>query len=131
VLHFYLQIVIKHCIIMSIPTTELLRVAAILLKLFLVIQNNVMAIFGLSANYDAEAKVIFLGNSMNLASSLVNHSCEPNMYVVSYGTTTVFRAKRPIKKGEQLTYCYLNAAISSSYQERRDDLYESHKFNCM
>jgi SET domain len=115
---------------MKIPIKEIVRVAAILLKLFLVIQNNVMSILCFKANYDAEPKMIFLGNCLNLASSLVNHSCDPNMFQVSYGTTTVFRAKRPIKEGEQLTFSYSMLATTSSYQDRQEDLYESNKFYC-
>jgi SET domain len=115
---------------MKIPQSELLPMAAILTKLFLVIQNNLLSIFCYKVNYKADAKTILHGNSLNLASSLINHSCEPNMYQVSYGTTVVFRAMRPISKGEQLTFSYSKLAITSIYAERQEELYEAYKFMC-
>jgi SET domain len=125
-----LQIALAHCINIKLPREEWLPVAAILTKLFLVIQNNLLSIFCYKVNYKAGANTILLGNSLNLASSLINHSCEPNMYQVSYGTTVVFRAMRPISKGEQLTFSYSKLATTSSYAERQEELYESYKFKC-
>lgn len=74
-----------------------------------------------------------LGMGLYLASSLVNHSCEPNMYQVFYGTSVVFRAKRPIGKGEQLTCCYMEPALPAvlfDRQQRQKILMDIHKFQC-
>jgi hypothetical protein len=120
----------EHCIKMKIPRSELLPVAAILTKLFLIIQNNALSIFCFKIDYNTETKANLLGTGLNLASSLVNHSCDPNMHQISYGTTVVFRAVRPISKGEQLTFSYSKLAITSSYDERQEDLYETYKFIC-
>jgi hypothetical protein len=116
---------------MKIALSELLPVAAILMKLFMVIQSNATRIFCLNVDYKAKEEVnTVIANSLNLASSLVNHSCDPNMFKVAYGTTVVFRAMRPISKGEQLTFSYSKLAINSSYKYRQDDLRQTYKFTC-
>jgi SET domain len=79
------------------------------------------------------AKNVRLGSGLYLASSLVNHSCDANMYQVYYGTSTVFRARRPIIKGEQLTCSYLEPelpAVYIDYGQRQKALMEFHKFKC-
>ena len=38
--------------------------------------------------------------------SFVNHSCDPNCTVVNFGKSIGIKAKRDIKKGEEITYAY-------------------------
>jgi hypothetical protein len=81
------------------------------------------------ANYDAEVCLpkMQLGWALFLASSMVNHSCDPNMYQVWY---VVVRAKRPILKGEQLTFCYTMPATKFSFEERQVAILNHYKFKC-
>lgn len=102
------------------------------MKLDLVITCNYTVINYLKADYSADASgsKLGLGLGVSLASSLVNHSCDANMYQVWYGTTVVFRARRPISKGEQLTCSYIKPATSLTYQRRQDILMDIYKFKC-
>jgi len=90
---------------MGVLKKELVRVAAIFFKLNLINKVNFKAIF-LDKVECSDLPNKGLGAAVYLASSLINHSCVPNMYLVNYGSTAVYRAKRPIKKGEQLTENY-------------------------
>lgn len=115
----------------KIPTSQWLPVAAVFLKLCLVVHFNHKMIDAYKANYySANLPRLLMGMGMFLASSLVNHGCDATMYQVTYGTTAVFRARRPISKGEQLTYCYLMPATNYRGKERRETLNEMHKFTC-
>jgi SET domain len=102
------------------------------MKLCLVIEYSQRIINCHKAIYDPKAKLpeLNLGTGLYLASSLVNHSCDANMYLVFYGTTVVFRARRPITKGEQLTCCYVHPATHHSYETRQKVLLEFYKFKC-
>jgi hypothetical protein len=102
------------------------------MKLCLVSAFNQVVIKCYKAIYDRSARLptANLGMGLFLASSLVNHSCDANMYHVSYGTSVVFRARRPISKGEQLTYCYSRPAFHYSYEDRQRYFLEFFKFKC-
>ena len=102
------------------------------MKLCLVTEFNRIVINCHYAFYDHVARppVVTLGLGLYLASSLVNHSCDANMYQITYGTSVVFRARRPISKGEQLTYCYTKPATLYHYYERKIALSEMYKFRC-
>jgi hypothetical protein len=55
------------------------------------------------------------------------------MYQVYYGSSAVFRARRPIVKGEQLTCCYMEPALPAAFfrtSRRQKALMELHKFQC-
>jgi len=71
-----------------------------------------------------------IGAALYLASSLINHSCVPNMYLVNYGSTAVYRAMRPIKKGEQLTECYYNFFDLNKPLQDRQTFFTAMKFQC-
>jgi hypothetical protein len=118
------------CIILSIEPDDWLQIGAVLMKLSLVIKFNCTKMYCSKANYNAKAfkaTTLHLGQGLFLASSLMNHCLNANTYQVAYGTTTVFRARRPIKKGERITFCFLESA---SYEERRKALMEDYKFKC-
>jgi SET domain len=119
------------CGVQKIPTSQWLPVAAVFLKLHLVVRFNHRIISAYKANYNSVSLPrLTLGSGMFLASSLVNHGCDATMYEVLYGTTAVFRARRPISKGEQLTNCYAMPATNERGTERRKTLYAMHKFTC-
>jgi hypothetical protein len=108
-----------------------LQVAAVFLKLDLVLCFNNRNIVTFMANYiNIKTPLKTLGEGLCLASSLVNHSCDPNMYIIEYGTTSVFRARRPISKGEQLTMVYANPATIYNYSVRQEQLLKHYKFVC-
>jgi hypothetical protein len=120
------------CGYIRVPINQWLPVAAVLMKLDLVILANAKEINCFKANYDVNSRLskLDVGKSLLLASSLVNHSCDANMYPVWYGTTVVFRARRPISKGEQLTCSYVPPATSFDYERRQDILLQLYKFKC-
>jgi SET domain len=119
---------------LNVPLDEYLRVASIMLKINRIVALNSKIMDCYNANEHPAEKLPgpeLLGNGLFLASSLLNHSCDPNMYQVSYGTSVVFRAARPIMKGDQLTTCYNNMpAIHYSYAVRQDALSSFYKFVC-
>jgi hypothetical protein len=117
--------------LIKIPRSELLPVSAVFLKFILVILFNRRYIYAFKANYDRVGiPRIALGDGMYLASSLINHACDASMYMVAYGTHAVFRARRPIKKGEQLTDCYVMSVANDSYKKRQNLCQVLYKFSC-
>jgi SET domain-containing protein len=50
------------------------------------------------------------------------------LYNVYYGTSAVFRAIRPILKGEEITICYSKPA--TNYEERKMAFMKNYKFKC-
>lgn len=63
-------------------------IAAVIMKLCIVTNSNGKLIDCYKANFNTDVvgglPNLALGLGMFLASSLVNHSCDPNMYQVSY-----------------------------------------------
>jgi SET domain len=90
----------------------------ILMKLCLVAEFNIKIINCPKFSYKLclwSPRTLDWALGLYLASSLVNHSCDANMYEVFYGTSTVFRARRPIIKGEQLTCSNLEPELPAVY----------------
>jgi SET domain len=115
----------------AIAPSELVAVTAVYLKLILVIKFNFKSIFAFKAHYGRlGVPRVALGSVMYLASSLINHACDPTMYQVSYGSHIVYRAKRPVKKGEHLTDCYAASFSRSPYRERQKSCLEQYNFKC-
>jgi len=115
----------------DIPSSLWLPVAAIFLKLDLVLCFNNRVIDTFKANFiSGTTPLKTRGQGFCLASSLVNHSCDPNMYIITYGTSSVFRARRPISKGEQLTMIYANPATIYTYSARQKQLLQNYMFVC-
>jgi SET domain len=128
-----LQAALDLCVALSIKPDDWLLIGTVFLKLSLVIKFNCFAIECFKANFNAEADslpILKLGPSLFLASSLMNHSCDANLYNVFYGTSVVFRARRPIVKGEEITFCYMKPATLYCYEERQKALLENYKFKC-
>lgn len=55
---------------------------------------------------DANDRAADIGGAIYPFSSLLNHSCSPNVFRISCGTKLLFVALRNIGKGEQLLDCY-------------------------
>jgi hypothetical protein len=133
-LYFILQCAFSLCNMLNVPLDEYLRVASIMVKIYRIVALNGKIMDCYNANEHPAEKLPgpeLLGIGLFLASSLLNHSCDPNMYRVSFGNSIVFRAARPIMKGDQLTTCYNNMpAIHYSYAVRQDSLSSFYKFVC-
>jgi SET domain len=111
--------------------SELLPMSAVILKLVLVILFNRKLIYSHKVNFElAGLAGIEIGEALYLASSLINHACDPNMYLVSYGSHAVYRARRPIEQGEQLTDCYGVSVAMANYEERQAMTNNMYKFLC-
>jgi SET domain len=120
---------------LDIPLEEYLQVASIFIKILRIVHTKYNIMKQFPAHYNDPGEEIsekqLMGECFFLASDLVNHSCDANMYGVTYGTSKVFRAMRPILKGEQLTTCYNNMpATEYSYDKRQAALLGSFKFKC-
>ena len=117
--------------VLKIPDSALLPVSAVFLKLILVILFNRKYIRVFKTNYHQIGfPRIELGDGMYLAGSLINHACDPSIYQVSYGTHAVYRARRPIMKGEQLADCYVVSAANEGYVARQLSNAEHFRFHC-
>jgi hypothetical protein len=128
-----LQVALDLCGILGIEPDDWLPIGAVFVKLSMVVKFNCTNLACFKANYNAEDTSFssqHLGQGVYLAFSLMNHSCDPNTYQVPYGTSIVIRAKRPILKGEQITFCYKMPATKYSYGERQMALLEEYKFKC-
>jgi len=129
---FSFQVTLNLCSYFRIPPDHWMPVGAVFLKLYLVALYNGTSLECFKANYDVEVcpQKMQLGWALSVARCLVNHSCDPNMYQVWYGTSVVFRAKRPIFKGEQLTFCYMKPPSKFNYLERQETYLTFYKFKC-
>jgi hypothetical protein len=58
----------------------------------------------------------------------VNHSCEPNVALVFNQPTTLLRALKPIKKGEEVFMRYVDT--SSPFSVRQQELNDAYFFSC-
>ena len=60
--------------------------------------------------------------------SILNHSCDPNVFVVFQGTKAILKAARKIIPGEELLHSYVDLADSKSLRQKR--LKETYFFDC-
>jgi SET domain len=127
-----LQGTLDLCCALGIKPDDWLPIGAVLLKLVLVHCLNCFPVECYKADYNAETSMpkMLLGKGLFLASSLMNNSCNANTYQVSYGNSIVFRAARPIAKGEEVTVCYRMPATDFSFEERQTTLLKEYKFKC-
>lgn len=66
-----------------------------------------------------------------LLTSMINHSCLPNICKLSNGNLTICRAILPIKRDEQLFITYIDGQLfGMSEKQRNDQLEESYGFRC-
>lgn len=69
-----------------------------------------------------------LGTSLDIVASLVNHSCDPNAFVLFEGDMLCFRSLRKLAAGEEVTQCY--ADVDSDVLLRRNTLKSEYFFDC-
>jgi SET domain-containing protein len=69
-----------------------------------------------------------LGMSVDLVSSLINHSCDPNAFVVFERHTPCVRSLRKLVAGEEITQCY--ADVSMDVLSRQQVLKSKYFFDC-
>jgi SET domain len=120
---------------LDIPLQEYLQVASIFIKIQRIIKTRFKIMQQFPAHYNNPGEEIpkkqLMGECFFLASDLVNHSCDANMYEVTCGTSVVIRAMRPILKGEQLTTFYLDMpAAKYKYDIRQAALLGCFNFKC-
>nr|XP_027207936.1 histone-lysine N-methyltransferase ASHR1-like [Penaeus vannamei] len=71
-----------------------------------------------------------VGGGVFVASSLLNHSCNPSVAAFSYGRTQVLRAVRHIPAGRPLTYNYGSFYCTEDEDTRRAGLLKQYSFTC-
>ncbi|KAI0004783.1 hypothetical protein F4779DRAFT_621309 [Xylariaceae sp. FL0662B] len=80
--------------------------------------------FGLSSALDD----IHLGSGFDPLICSANHSCEPNVVIISNQPSIALRALRPIKKGEEIFLRYTD--VTNPFEMRRADLKQRYFFDC-
>jgi hypothetical protein len=123
---------------------DIITVSALFIKLFLICVFNYKSVVVLT-NYSKEKIQEIVGDrnqeatpcitsetgfALYLASSLLNFSCEPNLVKTYYGSTVVYRAIVPIKRGEQLTDSPYIIRLNENLAQRRKLLMETYRFSC-
>jgi SET domain-containing protein len=69
-----------------------------------------------------------LGTSLDIVASLINHSCDPNAFVVFEGGELRVRTTRKIGAGEEITQCYTD--VDMDVVIRRRKLKSEYFFHC-
>ncbi|XP_063612071.1 SET and MYND domain-containing protein 4-like [Penaeus indicus] len=77
-----------------------------------------------------QCKMEPLGGGVFVASSLLNHSCNPSVAAFSHGRTQVLRAVRHIPAGCPLTYNYGSFYCTEDEDTRRSGLLKQYSFTC-
>ncbi|KAH6614323.1 hypothetical protein C7974DRAFT_74191 [Boeremia exigua] len=90
------------------------------LTLYCTVLTNCLSI------YQAEGKM--LGTSLDIITSLVNHSCDPNAFVVFEGNSLCVRSMRKLSAGEEITQCYTD--VDTNVLLRQEMLKSEYFFDC-
>jgi len=69
-----------------------------------------------------------LGTSFDIVASLMNHSCDPNVFVVFEGNELRVRPIRNLVAGEELVQCYTD--VDMDVLIRRKTLKSEYFFHC-
>jgi SET domain-containing protein len=69
-----------------------------------------------------------LGTSLDVVASLMNHSCNPNAFVVFEGNSLCVRSTRKLLAGEEVTQCYTD--VDMDVFSRRQMLKKEYFFDC-
>jgi SET domain-containing protein len=67
-------------------------------------------------------------NKLDIVASMINHSCDPNAFVVFEGNTLHVRAIRKLAAGEEITQYY--TYVDFDVWLRRRDLKSKYFFDC-
>jgi hypothetical protein len=104
----------------KVPNSEIVPVAAVFYKLLRVLKKEYKPIYVIKANYDKIGMPrVVVGYALHSTSSFIKHACDATMFQVNYGSTFVYRARKPIKKGEQLTDCFYQSAMNAPRDVRQ------------
>ncbi|KAF4522410.1 hypothetical protein B566_EDAN007660 [Ephemera danica] len=81
--------------------------------------------------HDSEQpQVDWVGCTINLSFSMINHSCNRNARSYFNGTTLIVRALEPISKGKEVTVSYHAIYPLKSKKDRQFQLQMDYKFRC-
>jgi hypothetical protein len=75
-----------------------------------------------------KAEGVTLGTSLDLVASLMNHSCDPNAFVLFEGDMLCVRSLRQLAVGEEITQCY--ADVEMDVLLRQQVLKSEYFFDC-
>ncbi|XP_059471210.1 SET and MYND domain-containing protein 4-like isoform X2 [Neocloeon triangulifer] len=104
----------------KIPDEEMFSVSALFFKLFLILKCNFKPIYYFKTDYTKVGLPrVVVGSGLHLPSNIIRHACDANMIQIGYGSSFVYRARRPIAKGEQLTDCFLTSASNFELPQRQ------------
>ncbi|CRK99763.1 CLUMA_CG013012, isoform A [Clunio marinus] len=71
-----------------------------------------------------------LGNCLLPFGSLINHSCNPNVFWIFIENKFVFVVAKPIEKNEQLFHCYRHVFLYEPLNDRQSHLMRQYGFKC-
>ncbi|KAF2009450.1 SET domain-containing protein [Aaosphaeria arxii CBS 175.79] len=89
-------------------------------RLYCIVLTNSVSIF------QPEGRM--LGSSLDVVASLMNHSCDPNAFVVFEGNSLRVRSLRKLRGGEEITQCYADVNMDVLIRGRK--LKDSYNFDC-
>ncbi|KAF7995409.1 hypothetical protein HCN44_006516 [Aphidius gifuensis] len=79
---------------------------------------------------DDSIKRIDIGLGISVCQSLINHSCNPNVFCRYHDDHIIAHCLQPVKKGEQIFTCYGAHFNKLTKNERQVILYDGHQFKC-
>ncbi|XP_059470162.1 SET and MYND domain-containing protein 4-like [Neocloeon triangulifer] len=107
------------------------QLAAFCLKNLVALKNNAHEITHTHLGGASRVRYQVVGGGVFACSSLLNHSCNPNVFRTNYGTANVIQAIRHIRKGEQIFDSYKEHFAFDPKQDRQSYLLDHYHFRCM
>ena len=108
------------------------KVAVTMLKHIEQMHCNCYAIsdYNISVTTKLHQDKTFLGSAFYTTLSIINHSCDPNAYVLFYRNTAVVRAIQPIREGDEICCSYAGFFAVATREKRQKKLMNHYRFVC-
>ncbi|XP_065564398.1 SET and MYND domain-containing protein 4-like isoform X1 [Artemia franciscana] len=81
-------------------------------------------------SHDPEEEMYDVAVGMYNTFNLINHSCDPNVFNYFLRNNVILVAKRPIKAGDEVAFCYGPRYPAVPKDERRKELQRDFQFFC-
>jgi len=108
-----------------------LKLGQVLCHYFAAVMPNIHAIFEMSCKPKNPTITDMLAVALfpNVASH-VNHSCDPNTFVIDQGRVQITVAARNIQPGEEISHVYFGHFGDTSKEKRQEHLLKKYHFKC-
>ncbi|TRY73713.1 hypothetical protein TCAL_07774 [Tigriopus californicus] len=71
-----------------------------------------------------------VGPVLNIYGSLLNHSCDPNIFWINRGKAIISFASKDIKMDDEVTNCYITESLKIPMEQRQIQLKNFYNFTC-